>query len=528
MGGGGLGKGERSDRRASEAITRAATIVPMRFPRSAGVLLHPTCLPSPYGIGDLGPEAIAYVDWLADAGIAWWQVLPLHPPGPGFSPYSAVSTFAGSDQLISPDLLVDDQLLSEEDVLDPPAFDTHRVEYEAVGHWKRQLLWSAYTRFLASPPRGIESELQEFSEQHRWWLEDYAVFAALKAKYAGSDFRSWPEALAMKRDGAIATWKKDKQKEIGFEVFCQMLFFRQLVRLRRHARNRGVGIIGDVPIFVAQDAAEVWAHPEVFLLDKNRRQKVVAGVPPDYFSETGQLWGNPLYDWKRLKSDGYKWWLQRFDHEMMMADAVRLDHFRGFAAHWEVDANAESAIDGKWVEGPGEELFLAAKDRLGGLPFIAEDLGFITEDVHELRRGLGLPGMAILHFAFAPHDRSVYIPYFHERNQVVYTGTHDNNTTIGWFLEDAEEEEKDLVRRYSGTDGSEVNWDLCRLAMASIADLAIVPHQDLAGLGADCRMNTPGQATGNWRFRLVPWMLEDRIKHRLADLVWTYGRWPIR
>ncbi|MCP4898049.1 MAG: 4-alpha-glucanotransferase [bacterium] len=498
----------------------------MKFPRSAGVLLHPSCLPSPYGVGDLGPQAMAYVDWLADAGAMWWQVLPLHPPGPGDSPYSAVSTFAGSDLLISPDLLVKDGLLSGDEVVASADFKEHSVDFQRIGTWKRDLLWKAFERSQESPPTGLETKLNTFRKKHEWWLADFAQFATLKSAHGGADSRSWPAPLAMRRPEALRNWVRDHSREIDFVVFGQYLFFEQLERLRQHAHSRGVQLLGDVPIFVALDSADVWANPQIFLLDKQRRPTVVAGVPPDYFSKEGQLWGNPLYDWDRLRENGYDWWVKRLRHELEMVDAVRLDHFRGFVAHWEVEASEKTAITGQWAPGPGEELFRVAREKLGELPFVAEDLGFITEDVNALRCELGFPGMSVLHFAFSPHDRSIYVPYRHEPDQVVYTGTHDNNTTLGWYLEDATPEEQEYVRRYVGTDGSQINWDLIRVAMGSVADLAIVPHQDLAGLGADCRMNTPGRAEGNWRFRIAPWMLEDKIKHRLADLVWTYGRWP--
>ncbi|MFV2074096.1 MAG: 4-alpha-glucanotransferase, partial [Thermoanaerobaculales bacterium] len=466
--------------------------------RSAGVLLHPTSLPSPFGIGDLGPSAFAYLEWLKDAGVRWWQVLPLHPPGPGNSPYSAISTFAGSELLISPALLVEDGLLSEAELADPPAFPDRRVDFAAVAPYKLGLLHSAYRRFRERRPSALDEELAAFREAQREWLGDYAVFRALRDAHGRKAWYEWPPELALREPEALLDWMEAHREEVGFVEFCQMLFFRQWSALRRRANERGVGVFGDVPIFVARDSAEVWAHPELFLLDDDRRPTVVAGVPPDYFSDTGQLWGNPLYDWDRMRRDGYSWWVQRLRHALAMVDIVRLDHFRGFASYWEIPADEDTAVNGRWVPGPGHALFDAVVAELGSLPLVAEDLGEITPDVVALRKQLGVPGMAILQFGFSPEPRSTFIPYALQRDLVVYTGTHDNNTTVGWYAEDATEEEKDLVRRYTASSGHEINWELIRLAMASVADTAIVPHQDLAGLGAESRMNTPSVGEGNW------------------------------
>jgi len=370
----------------------------------------------------------------------------------------------------------------------------------------------------------MAAELDRFRQSNEAWLDDYALFAALKAAHGGAPWYEWPSDLAMHDSDALDRWRADHEDEIDCEVFVQFLFHRQWRSIREHASNVGIGILGDVPIFVARDSAEVWAHPELFLMDDQRRPSVVAGVPPDYFSPTGQLWGNPLYDWPRMAEDGYAWWIERLRHTLATVDLVRLDHFRGFAAYWEVPASADVATIGRWVQGPGRPFFDTVSEALGGLPFVAEDLGDITDDVVELRDGLGLPGMAVLHFGFSTNPRSSFIPYSHTRNRVVYTGTHDNNTTLGWFFGDASDGERDLVRSYVGSDCAEVNWDLTRLAMGSVADLAVVPHQDLAGLGADCRMNTPAVAEGNWNFRLMPWMLGSEIRERLAEMVETFGR----
>lgn len=497
---------------------------PMTDQRSAGVLLHPTCLPSPFGIGDLGPSASAYLEWLAGAGVRWWQVLPLHPPGPGESPYSAISTFAGNELLVSPELLVEDELLERSELAQTPVFPEQWVDFPAVASFKIELLRRAFNRFRERRPAILEHELATFCEVHRDWLADYALFRALKDAHGGAPWYEWPRELVKREPEALLDWMEDHREEVAFVEFCQLLFFRQWSALRGTAARLGIDILGDVPIFVARDSAEVWSHPELFHLDEERRPTVVAGVPPDYFSETGQLWGNPLYDWERMAREGYAWWIQRLRHALDLADAVRLDHFRGFASYWEVAASEETAIKGHWRPGPGRALFDAVAEALGCLPLVAEDLGEITPDVVALRKELGLPGMAILHFAFSPEPRSSFIPYALERDLVVYTGTHDNNTSLGWYLEDATEGERDLVRRYTTSSGREINWELIHLAMASVADMAIVPHQDLAGLGADCRMNTPSVGEGNWRFRITPAMCGEGIQTRLRELIEVYGR----
>jgi 4-alpha-glucanotransferase len=491
--------------------------------RSTGILLHPTCLPSAYGIGDMGPTAHAYLDWLAAAGVGWWQILPLHPPGPGHSPYSATSTFAGNPLLLSPAVLLDDELLTDDDLAGMSAFADEWVDFEAVIPFKTALLQHAYRRFQHRPDR-FGAELAEFRSRNRGWLENWSLFAAIKKAHGGAAWYEWPKALAWHDPDALAAWSADHRDEVEFEAFAQFLFHRQWTALKEHATDVGIGILGDVPIFIARDSAEVWAHPELFLMDESLSPTVVAGVPPDYFSPTGQLWGNPLYDWQRMASDGYAWWIDRLRHTLAAVDLVRLDHFRGFAAYWEVPASADVATNGRWVEGPGRAFFEVVAEALGGLPFIAEDLGEITDDVVELRDSLGLPGMAVLQFGFSREPRSSFIPYAHIRNQAVYTGTHDNNTTLGWFTGDLDDGDREFVLSYTATDGREIHWDFIRLALASVADLAVVPHQDLAGLGADCRMNTPAVADGNWTFRLMPWMLDTAIRDRLAGMIDVYGR----
>ncbi len=496
----------------------------MNGQRCCGVLLHPTCLPSPFGVGDFGPGARSYLKWLVDAGAAWWQVLPLNPAGPGQSPYSSNCSFAGNTLLISPELLVEDGLLDESDLADPPEFPDYLVDFERVAPWKEELLRHACERFDQAPPAGMETELEEFRKQHGHWLADYVLFTAIGNQQGSVSWRDWPQGLARREPKALRSFRRQHERELRFVELCQFLFFRQWDALRSEAARLGVSFLGDVPIFVDYRSAEVWAHPELFLLDEEGNPTVVAGVPPDYFSPNGQLWGNPEYNWERMADDGYSWWCSRLRHALTLMDATRLDHFRGFVGSWHVDAAETDAVKGRWVPGPGRALFDAVAEQLGRLPFVAEDLGDITEDVHELRRGLGLPGMAILQFAFSTDKRSTFIPYAHTRDLVVYTGTHDNNTTLGWYLEEANQEQKQLLLRYAGSGGHEVYWDMIRLALGSVAETAVIPHQDLLGLGSDCRMNTPGSGLGNWRFRVTPWMLEAGVAERLAGLAWVYGR----
>jgi 4-alpha-glucanotransferase len=493
--------------------------------RSAGVLLHPTCLPSAHGIGDLGPTAHGYLGWLAEAEMTWWQVLPLTPPGPGHAPYSSISTFAGNPWLISPDALVEDGLLSRSDVAAAPGFAVDRVDFRPVMEWKGSLLRRAWESF-GRDRRPLAGELDAFRGRHQAWLDDFTLFAALKRNHGDVAYQDWPESLRLRRPAALDAARAGLAEECAFHEFCQFLFFRQWEHLREVARARGIQILGDVPIFVALDSAEVWSRPDLFKLDRAGRPTVVAGVPPDYFSATGQLWGNPVYDWPRHAAEGFDWWIGRLRHILTTVDAVRLDHFRGFAAGWEVPAADPIASGGRWSPGPGRALFDAVRAELGTLPLVAEDLGDITTDVVELRRELGLPGMAILQFGFSPDPRSSFIPYAHERDQVVYTGTHDNNTTMGWYHDEASDGERDLFRRYAQGDGSEPHWDMIRLAMASVAELAIVPHQDLLGLGSEARMNRPGVGDGNWAFRLPAGGLDPEVATRLRDLAQVYGRTP--
>lgn len=494
--------------------------------RSCGVLLHPTCLTGRFGAGDLGPGAERYLAWLAEAGVSWWQILPLNPPGAGHSPYAATSSFAGNPHLISPDRLAEDGLLTAADLADVPPFPDFTIDFEHVVPYRDNLLRLAWSRMQSHPPAGTEMAFAVFREQASEWLRDFSLFSSIRSHLAGAPWWLWPVELRDRDERALAAWRAAHREDVLFFEFCQFLFAGQWLALRRHARSLGVRILGDVPIFVAGDSADVWANRDLFLLDERGLPTVIAGVPPDYFSATGQLWGNPLYDWQRHEATGFAWWIARLGSALGRVDAVRLDHFRGFVANWEVPAGETTAVRGRWVPGPGRALFDAVTRALGGCPFIAEDLGTITPDVLALRDGLGLPGMAVLQFAFQPAPRSTFLPCRHRENLVVYTGTHDNNTSLGWYLQDASEVEREFLRRYLATDAREVHWDMIRAALGSVAGLAVVTHQDIAGLGADCRMNTPSVASGNWRFRITDWMLGDSLRDRLAGMIDTYGRTP--
>lgn len=496
----------------------------MNFERAAGVLLHPTSLPGPYGIGDLGIFAQQYIDWLADAGVRWWQVLPLNVPGEGNSPYATRSTFAGNTLLVSPEGLVADGLLSPKDLQPVPPFRGPGVDFAGAEGFKTRLLRRAFETYRHGKDAALPRALDEFRTTEKNWVEDWAVFAALKEAHANVAWFDWPRALALREPRALAAWRSAHEEEVEFHVFAQFVFARQWRRLRDYAATRKVRILGDMPMFVALDSAEVWARRDLFLLDADGRPTSVAGVPPDYFNADGQFWGNPLYDWEAMAGEGYAWWIERVRQTLETVDALRLDHFRGFAAFWNIPKGARTAKEGAWTPGPGRALFDAVAKALGELPFVAEDLGLIDAPVNELRNALELPGMAVLQFAFSPEPRSLFLPCSHTKNLVVYTGTHDNNTTRGWYDEEANEKEKDFLRRYLGVAGHEIHWDMIRAALGSVADLAIVPHQDLAGLGSAARMNRPGTSKENWDFRLAGWMLDPGIRYRLAELVWLFGR----
>ena len=494
-----------------------------RLPRSSGLLLHPTSLPGPFGIGDLGPAAHAWVDTLARAKQTWWQILPVGPTGFGDSPYQSYSTFAGNLNLLSPELLARDGLLRAED-LQGHSFPNDHVDYAAVEPFKLGLVRRAYAAFRGGSANHLRAEYDEFLHAKRGWLGDYALFMAAKEASGGRPWYEWPAGLRNREAAALSSARHELADAVGAHLFGQFLFFRQWHALRAHARDQGVRLIGDVPIFVSPDSADVWAYPEGYLLDANRRPRVVAGVPPDYFARTGQLWGNPHYDWEAMRRTGFAWWVARLRATLELVDLVRLDHFRGFLAAWQVPAGEPTAVNGQWVPGPAEELFTRLRADLGGLPFIAEDLGEITPDVYALRDALGLPGMKVLQFAF-DKPTNPFLPHNYPPNCVAYTGTHDNDTTRGWYAT-AATAERDLYRRYAARDGSDVAWDLIRLAWGSVADLAIAPVQDVLDLGTEARMNVPGVAAGNWRWRVAPGRPDGWALGRLIEMTEVYGRGP--
>ena len=477
----------------------------------------------------MGPSAYRFVDFLAASGQGLWQVLPLGPTGFGDSPYQCLSAFAGNPSLVSPELLVEEDLLDECD-LDAPSFPAGIASFDRARQWKAPLFRKAFRRFCSQASSGQEAEYSQFCRNHKGWLNNCILFGAIKDQEEDLPWIEWKPELAQREPSALMRWEKEHARELDLHRFVQFLFFRQWAALRRYANQRGIRLLGDVPIFVAHDSSEVWGHPEWFRLDRHGNPTQVAGVPPDYFSATGQRWGNPLYDWDRLAADGYRFWVERLRAVGELVDLVRIDHFRGFAGYWEIPADEPTAVNGSWVPGPGIALFDVLQDALGEeLPLVAEDLGVITQDVIELRDQLGLPGMAILQFAFEPPGDgfgvSDYLPHNHRYNLVVYTGTHDNNTARGWWTEKPEAT-RAWVRAYLSTDGSEIHRDLIRCALASVARYAIFPLQDLLGLGPEGCMNRPGRAEGNWTWRFQEGDLSAELAADLRKLTELYGREP--
>ncbi|MFV9506990.1 MAG: 4-alpha-glucanotransferase [Oscillochloridaceae bacterium umkhey_bin13] len=500
----------------------------MRFARSSGILLHPTSLPGPWGIGDLGPAAYQFVDFLTTAGQSLWQVLPLGPTGYGDSPYQAFSAFAGNPLLVSLDQLIQRGLLSYDEVVEAAGgrdLAIDHVNYGEVIHFKLPLLHRSYERLQAGVAPDLAAAFANFCTEQAAWLDDFALFMALKTAHDGQPWSTWEPELRSRQPAALAAARSEHADAILLQQYLQFLFFQQWLPLKAYANERGISIIGDAPIFVAYDSADVWANPELFFLDDQGLPTVVAGVPPDYFSETGQLWGNPLYRWARMAEDGYVWWVKRLKATLTQVDILRLDHFRGFAAYWEVPAGEATAIKGRWVKGPGAALFAQLEQALGDLPIIAEDLGLITPDVIALRDQFNLPGMLVLQFAFGGEADNLYMPHHHTANTVVYTGTHDNNTTLGWFAT-LEHQVREQVRAYMGRDANDVAWDLLRLAMMSVANMAVIPFQDVLRLGSDARMNTPGLAGGNWGWRFRAEALNEGVARGLHFFAALYDRLP--
>jgi 4-alpha-glucanotransferase len=508
----------------------------MSSSRSSGVLLHPTSLPGRFGIGDLGTSALDFIQLLAGAGQRLWQVLPLGPTGYGDSPYQCFSAFAGNPLLISLDDLIDEGLLTPVDAGDPSAFAAGDIDFPAVLAHRHALWPGVLDRFDAAAPAVMRERFDRFCRTHADWLDAFALFMSVKAAHGHAAWTAWEADIAQRDPAAVARWSARCAQDIRTHKLTQFLFFEQWQRVRDACHARSIRIMGDLPIFVAHDSADVWARRELFRLGADGRPTVVAGVPPDYFTTEGQLWGNPHYRWDVLAGTGYAWWIERFRAVLALVDLVRIDHFRGFEASWEVPGDATTAIRGEWVKGPGAALFDAVRSalRTDRLPFVAENLGVITPEVEALRERYELPGMAILQFAFGTDPQAPdFKPHNYPRNRVVYTGTHDNDTTMGWWTGDAghstrstEEiaSEREYASRYLGLDGREVHWELIRAVLASVADTAIVPVQDLLGLGSDARMNRPGSIGGNWRWRLHPGQLTHAVAERLGMMTATYDR----
>ncbi len=507
----------------------------MELRRASGILLHPTSLPGDRGIGTLGKEARQFADFLAGAAQRVWQVLPLGPTGYGDSPYQCFSAFAGNPLLISLKLLSDEGLLSPGDLLGEPPCPGSTVDYGSVLAFKLPLLRKAFEAFRERASALDRDALAEFCRSNASWLDDYALFMAVKYAHESMAWTRWEASIAAREPSAIEKWSRKLAAEIELHKFQQYLFFRQWESLKRYCHDRGITITGDIPLYVAHDSADVWAHRELFHLKPDGAPSLVAGVPPDYFSATGQLWGNPIYRWDALAKSGYRWWIERFRSTFAMVDMVRIDHFRGFEAYWEVDGDARTAVNGRWVKGPGADLFDKVHEALGDLPVIAENLGVITPEVEALRNRFGFPGMAILQFAFGKDPQAPsFKPHNYPRDRVVYTGTHDNDTVVGWWNSGGEGDstrtredvlkEKDFAMKYLNTGGQDIHWAFIRAVLGSVAALAIIPLQDVLGLGSEARMNKPATTTSNWRWRCPPGVLTGALRDRLRELTLIYDR----
>lgn len=494
--------------------------------RGNGILLHVTSLPSLYGIGDMGPGAYKFVDFLACAKQTYWQVLPLNPTDPAYgnSPYSSISAFAYNKLLISPDFMIRDGFLTKSEMDTLPEFPNWQIDYLSVINNKIRILHLAYSRFKAETDKG---NYHNFQSENAHWLDDFAFFVALKEYFHDKSWIEWPKNLRDRQSESLEIFKKQLHDRIEMEKFFQYIAHSQWYSLKNYCNQKGIRIIGDIPIYVNFDSVDVWKYPELFKLDKEKRPVTVAGVPPDYFSQTGQRWGNPVYQWHVLKESGYEWWIKRIEHNLQMFNLVRIDHFRGFFAFWEIPASENTAINGKWTGAPGEDFFSALTALFPDLPIIAEDLGVITEDVKEMAHRFGFPGMKILMFAFG-YDlpTNPYIPHNLYKNCIVYTGTHDNNTVKGWFENELSTQNKERLFKYFGRKitKDEIPWELIMLAMRSVADTAIFPMQDLLGLDEKARMNLPSTASGNWGWRLVSEQLTSDLSKKLAEMTEICGR----
>jgi 4-alpha-glucanotransferase len=492
--------------------------------RGSGILLHVTSLPSRFGIGDLGPGAYQFVDFLAESAQSYWQILPLTPTHR--SPYHSTSAFAGNPLLLSPEQMVRDEWLEESDLADCPSFPDDQVDFEAAIAYKEQLLERAFQNFMR---RSEIPGFQDFCRDNAYWLMDYASFIAFRSHFDGRAWIHWPQEIREREPDALNSLQLQLQNPIRKECFLQFLLSRQWTSLKAYCNGNGIQVIGDLPIYMTHDSADLWAHPELFKLGADRLPSVVAGVPPDYFSETGQLWGNPVYDWDALQATGYEWWVQRFSQNLAVFDVVRIDHFRGLVAYWEVAAGSKTAIHGKWVEVPTRDFFNRLMRRFPCFSIVAEDLGYITADVREVMREFGFPGMKLLIFAFGPDlPTNPYIPHNLDRNCVAYTGTHDNNTIRGWFENEVSPEDKQRLFQYLGrrVGPEDIHWEMIRLVMMSVADVAVFPMQDILGLGQEARMNRPASNKDNWQWRLIPEQISESLGDRLGAMTRICGRAP--
>ena len=492
------------------------------LPRRCGVLLHPTSLPGSSDVGDLGDEARKFVDFLVSAGQGLWQVLPLGPVGDNNSPYDSSSAFAGNPLLIAEDWLVNHGLLIPSE-LESGAGSSDRADFGRSRERKRRVLRRAFDRFTYGNYERLDSRFDAFRRREADWLRDFVLYQSIHDAHSNAPWTAWPEDLRRRDESALERWRTDLKGELRFHEFVQFLFDEQWHEVRLYANHHGIQIIGDIPIYVSFDSADVWAHQQLFELDSQGAPTVVAGVPPDYFSAVGQRWGNPCYRWENLRRTDYRWWTERFRRAFELTDIVRVDHFRAFQAGWQVDAEEPTAMNGRWVDGPGSELFDWVEKSLGSLPIIVEDLGLITTEVTALREQLGLPGMKVLQFAFGDDHRNPYLPHNFDSNCVVYTGTHDNDTTVGWFAQ-LDARARDRVERYAGACREEINWKIIRLAYGSVAATAIVPAQDLLGLGSEHRMNIPGTVKNDWEWRAKSDAFTASIAWKLRDLADLYGR----
>jgi len=496
----------------------------MQFKRSSGILMHVSSLPGKYGIGDLGKEAYRWVDFLEKSGTALWQVLPLNPTGYGDSPYQGLSAFAGNPLFIDPDNLKELDLVKARDIASLPAFPLRKVAFNKVRRWKRKMLELAYANFKQGADTALTGEFEKFKQENTYWLEDFSIFMALREQYKLVSWRDWPDAYRMRDPQALLDFEEEHAREIEMQAFFQFLFFRQWYALKQYANERGVQIVGDIPIFMGFDSADVWAFPHLFMLDADRHPTFVAGVPPDFFSKTGQLWGNPVYDWEENRKEGYAWWLNRVAATLNPVDIIRLDHFRGFAGYFKIPAWSKTAEVGEWVDGPRSHLFDAIQAELGELPFIAEDLGVITPDVIELRERYRLPGMRIFQFGFWGDADHEFLPHTYPVNCVAYTGTHDNDTARSWFENAAKREQRFSLSYMGNPPLNAISHAMIRAVWSSVAVFALAPMQDFLKLGGFARMNLPATTSGNWLWRMQPDTNNKELSAWIKELNITYNR----